>query len=64
LTVKDIIDLPEGATVNLDEDEMIVHCIMPASDEELAAEEEGTTAEPEVIGEGKDDEEEESEDKE
>jgi large subunit ribosomal protein L25 len=64
LTVKDIIDLPEGATVNLDEDEMIVHCIMPAAEEEEAAAEEGATAEPEVIGKGKEDEEEEAEEKE
>jgi large subunit ribosomal protein L25 len=64
LTIKDIIDLPEGATVNMDDDEMIVHCIMPATEEELAAAEEGATAEPEVIGKGKDDEEEEGEDKE
>jgi large subunit ribosomal protein L25 len=64
LTVKDIIDLPEGATVNLDEDEMIVHCIMPTSEEEEAAGEEGATAEPEVIGKGKDEDEEEAEDKE
>ena len=64
LTVKDIIDLPAGATVNLDDDEMIVHCIMPATEEELAEAEEGATAEPEVIGKGKDDEEEEAEEKE
>ena len=64
LTAKDIIDLPEGATVNLDEDEMIVHCIMPAAEEEEVAGEEGATAEPEVIGKGKEDEEEEAEDKE
>ena len=64
LTVKDIVDLPAGATVNLDDDEMIVHCIMPDTEEELAEAEEGATAEPEVIGKGKDDEEEEAEEKE
>jgi large subunit ribosomal protein L25 len=64
LTVKDITDLPPGATVNLDEDEMIVHCVMPAAEEEEAAAEEGATAEPEVIGKGKEDEEEEGEEKE
>ena len=29
LTAKDIIDLPAGATILVDEDEMIVHCVMP-----------------------------------
>jgi len=57
LTVKDITDLPEGATVNLDDDEMIVHCVMPSAEEEEGAAEEGASAEPEVIGKGKDDEE-------
>ena len=45
-----------------DEDEMIVHCVPPTSDEEAEAGEEGT-AEPEVISKGKADEEE-SEEKE
>lgn len=58
LTIKDIFDLPEGATVNLDDDEMVVHCILPSAEEESAEGEEGATAEPEVIGKGKDDEEE------
>lgn len=62
LTVKDIIDLPEGATVNLDEDEMIVHCVTPSAEKEVAEGEAGA-AEPEVIGKGKD-EGEEAEDKE
>lgn len=57
LTVKDITDLPAGATVNLDEDEMIVHCVMPTADEEEAAAAEGAAVEPEVIGKGKEDEE-------
>ena len=64
LTIKDITDLPEGAKVNVDDDEMIVHCVMPAAEEEEAVAEEGATAEPEVIGKGKEDEEEESEEKE
>lgn len=63
LTIKDITDLPAGATVNVDDDEMIVHCILPSAEEEEAAGEEGATAEPEVIGKGKD-EDEEGEDKE
>jgi large subunit ribosomal protein L25 len=63
LTAKDIIDLPAGATILSDEDEMIVHCIQPAAEEDLeAGEAEG--AEPEVISKGKADEEEESEEKE
>jgi large subunit ribosomal protein L25 len=64
LTIKDIVDLPAGATVNVDDDEMVVHCVMPAAEEEEAPAEEGATAEPEVIGKGKEDEEEESEEKE
>lgn len=63
LTVKDIIDLPEGATVNLDDDEIIVHCVMPSAVEEEAAEE-GAAAEPEVIGKGKEEAEEAGEEKE
>jgi large subunit ribosomal protein L25 len=58
LTAKDIIDLPAGATFVGDEDELIVHCVMPAAEEEEAAAEEAATAEPEVIGKGKEDEEE------
>jgi large subunit ribosomal protein L25 len=64
LTVKDIVGLPEGAKVNLDDDEMIVHCVLPAAQEEEVVAEEGAVAEPEVIGKGKEDEEEESEEKE
>jgi large subunit ribosomal protein L25 len=63
LTAKDIIDLPAGATVLSDEDELIVHCVMPQAEEEAEAAEEGT-AEPEVISKGKADEEEEGEEKE
>lgn len=63
LTLKDISDMPAGATFVGDEDEMVVHCVKPSEDEE--ASEEGEGAEPEVIGKGKDDEEgEEAEDKE
>jgi large subunit ribosomal protein L25 len=64
LTAKDIIDLPAGATILGDEDEMIVHCVQPVSEEEAEAAEEGTGAEPEVISKGKADEEEEAEEKE
>jgi large subunit ribosomal protein L25 len=57
LAIKDIIDLPPGATVLADADETIVHCIMPAADEaEEAAE--AATAEPEVISKGKEEDEE------
>jgi large subunit ribosomal protein L25 len=58
LTVKDIIDLPPGAEVLSDEDELVVHCVMPAAEEEEVVAEEGATAEPEVIGKGKEEEEE------
>jgi large subunit ribosomal protein L25 len=58
LTVKDIIDLPPGAKVLSDEDELVVHCVMPAAEEEEVAAEEGATAEPEVIGKGKEEDEE------
>jgi large subunit ribosomal protein L25 len=65
LTAKDIIDLPAGATILSDEDEMIVHCVAPVvEEEEEAPAEEGAAAEPEVIGKGKEDEEEEAEEKE
>jgi large subunit ribosomal protein L25 len=65
LTAKDIIDLPAGATILSDEDEMIVHCVKRAvEEEEVAPAEEGAAAEPEVIGKGKEEEEEEGEEKE
>jgi large subunit ribosomal protein L25 len=65
LTIRDIVDLPAGATVNADEDAMVVHCIMPSVEEEEPVAGEGAAAEPEVIGKGKEDEEEgEGEDKE
>ncbi len=64
LTAKDIVDLPEGATILSDEDAMIVHCVMREVEEEAAAAEEGVSAEPEVIGKGKEDEEEAAEEKE
>jgi large subunit ribosomal protein L25 len=64
LTAKDIVDLPPGATILSDEDEMIVHCVARAVEEEAAPAEEGAAAEPEVIGKGKEEEEEEGEEKE
>jgi large subunit ribosomal protein L25 len=56
LYIKDISDLPAGATVNADPDEVVVHCIRPATEEEEAAEA-GEVAEPEVIAKGKEKEE-------
>jgi large subunit ribosomal protein L25 len=63
LTAKDISDLPAGATLITDEDEMIVHCVTPETEEEAEAGAEGG-AEPEVISKGKGDEEAEGEEKE
>jgi large subunit ribosomal protein L25 len=63
LTAKDINDLPAGATLITDEDEMIVHCVTPETEEEAEAGAEGG-AEPEVISKGKGDEDEEGEEKE
>jgi large subunit ribosomal protein L25 len=57
LCIKDISDLPAGATVNADADEVVVHCLLPAAEEEEVAVEEGTGAEPEVIAKGKEKEE-------
>ncbi|HVT27331.1 MAG TPA: 50S ribosomal protein L25 [Lacipirellulaceae bacterium] len=58
LTAKDIIDLPAGATILSDEDEMIVHCVKrEVEEEEVTAAEEGA-AEPEVIGKAREEEEE------
>jgi large subunit ribosomal protein L25 len=56
LYIKDISDLPAGATVNADPDDVVVHCIRPATEEEEAAEA-GEGAEPEVIAKGKEKEE-------
>lgn len=56
LAVKDIEDLPPGATVLIDAEEVIVHCLEPTADIEEGAE--GASAEPEVIGKGREDEEE------
>jgi large subunit ribosomal protein L25 len=65
LTAKDIIDLPQGATILSDEDELIVHCVKrEVEEEEAAPAEEGAVAEPEVISKGKQDDEEEAEEKE
>jgi large subunit ribosomal protein L25 len=58
LLIKDIIDLPAGATISIDSDEVVVHCELPAAEEETGAEEATGGAEPEVISKGKDDEEE------
>jgi large subunit ribosomal protein L25 len=58
LTAHDIIDLPEGAKILDDLDIMIIHCVQPATEEEVEAAEEAGAAEPEVIGKGKEDEEE------
>jgi large subunit ribosomal protein L25 len=55
LCIKDISDLPAGATVNADPDDVVVHCIQPSTEEEETAEGEG--AEPEVIAKGKEKEE-------
>ena len=64
LTAADIEDLPAGAKILDDIDMMIVHCIQPEVEEEEAVAEEAGAAEPEVIGKGKEDEEEEGEEKE
>jgi large subunit ribosomal protein L25 len=58
LTAKDIEDLPEGATILSDEGAVIVHCVMRAPEEEEAPVEEAVAGEPEVIGKGKEEEEE------
>jgi large subunit ribosomal protein L25 len=55
LCIKDISDLPAGATVNADPDEIVVHCLVPVAEEEAG--EEGAGAEPEVIAKGKEKEE-------
>lgn len=57
LYIKDISDLPAGATVNADPDEVVVHCSLPVAEVEEAAAEEGAGAEPEVIAKGKEKEE-------
>jgi large subunit ribosomal protein L25 len=61
LKVSDIVDLPTGAKVLTNADEMVVHCVMRAVEEEEAAAVEGAAAEPEVIGKGKEEEEGEAE---
>lgn len=60
LTISDIFDLPPGATVLEEPDTMVVHCVTPSVAEEEPVGEEAGTAEPEVIGKGKEDEEEEA----
>jgi len=58
LTVADIEDLPEGAKILDDLDTMVVHCVQPVAEEEVEAAEEAGAGEPEVIGKGKEEEEE------
>jgi large subunit ribosomal protein L25 len=57
LTLSDLEDLPAGAKILMDAEELVVHCVMRAVEEEEAAAE-GATVEPEVIGKGKEEEEE------
>ncbi len=58
--VKDL-TLPEGITTKADPDAIVVHVTMPAAEPEVGAIPEGTgTAEPEVIGKAKEEEESES----
>jgi len=68
LTVSDIEDLPPGANVLTDADELVVHCVMRAVEEEVEAAAEAAAvaavAEPEVIGKAKEEEEGEAEKKE
>jgi hypothetical protein len=64
LTIKDILDVPQGAKVLADEDDMIVHCVQPAVEEEEAPAEEAAAGEPEVIAKGKQEEEEGAEEQE
>ena len=56
LTIKDIIDLPPGATVLAEEDTMVVHCVVKAVSEEEGEAAEGEGVEPEVIAKGKEEE--------
>jgi large subunit ribosomal protein L25 len=58
LTIADIEDLPAGAKVLDDVETMVVHCIQPMVEVEEAVPEEVGAAEPEVIGKGKEEEEE------
>jgi large subunit ribosomal protein L25 len=59
LAIKDIIDVPAGATVLAEPDEVVLRCVKPVvEEEEAAAEEAVATAEPEVISKGKEEEEE------
>jgi large subunit ribosomal protein L25 len=64
LTAADIEDLPQGARILDDLDMMIVHCIQPVAVEEEEVAEEAGAAEPEVIGKGKEEDEDEGEEKE
>jgi large subunit ribosomal protein L25 len=61
LFIRDIADLPAGAKVLVDADEMVVHCKMPVVVEEVEpAAEAAAAAEPEVISKGKEEAEEET----
>jgi len=58
LFIRDIADLPAGATVLVDPDEIVVHCKLPmVQEEEEPAAEAAGAAEPEVIAKGKEKEE-------
>jgi large subunit ribosomal protein L25 len=57
LTLKDIADLPPGATILAELDTIVVHCKLPVVHEEDAEAGEGAVAEPEVIAKGKEEEE-------
>lgn len=58
LFIRDIADLPAGATVLAEPDELVVHCKEPAAqEEEEAVAEAAGAAEPEVIAKGKEKEE-------
>jgi large subunit ribosomal protein L25 len=59
LTIGDIEDLPPSARVLAELDEVVVHCILRGVEMEEEAVEAAEAAEPEVIGKGKEEEEEE-----
>jgi large subunit ribosomal protein L25 len=61
LTIGDIEDLPEGAKILSEVDEMVVHCVMPEVEEAEEGEVAAGVAEPEIIGKKPDEEEGEAE---
>lgn len=63
MTLADLIDLPEGATLLAESDEAVVHCLVPVGEEEEEAGAEADTAEPEVIAKKRADEDVEGEQK-